>query len=165
VPPSAKSLPLAILAAGAIIGALDAIAAIAHAYGLRGTPPGAVWRYVASAVFGDAARTGGGEMVVWGLLLHLVVATAWTGFFFLVYPRLHAAEAHTFLTGMAYGLFVWLMMNLVVVPLTRARMAPLRPTLATALMILIHLFVIGVPIAYLARRHYAAAESLGSQRP
>ena len=57
--------------------------------------------------------------------------------------------------GMAYGLFVWLMMNFVVVPLTRITMGPIRLTTGTVLMILIHLFVIGVPISYLARRYYA----------
>ena len=56
--------------------------------------------------------------------------------------------------GMAYGLFVWLMMNFVVVPLTRITTGPIRLTTGTILMILIHLFVIGVPISYLARRYY-----------
>ena len=149
------SLLLAILVSGLIVGAMDALAANTHAYALRGTPPAAVWRYVASAVFGDGARAGGPEMVVWGLLFHLTVAIGWTGVFFLAYPRLRFLARSAFVAGMAYGLFVWLMMNFVVVPLTRATMGPLRLTTGTVLMILIHLFVIGVPISYLARRHYA----------
>ncbi len=153
-PRSSASLLRAILVAGSIVGAMDAVAANAHAYLLRGTPPAAVWRYVASAVFGKSAGTGGSEMVFLGLLFHLTVAIGWTGLFFVAYPRLRLLSANTLVSGMAYGLFVWLMMNFVVVPLTRITVGPIRLTSGTVMMILIHLFVIGVPIAYLAKRHY-----------
>ena len=152
---AASSLVPGILVAGLIVGVLDAVAANAHAYLLRGTPPAAVWRYVASAVFGKSAGTGGPEMVVWGLLFHLTVAIGWTGLFFVAYPRIRFLSANMVVAGMAYGLFVWLMMNFVVVPLTRITMGPIRLTTGTVLMILIHLFVIGVPISYLARRYHA----------
>jgi hypothetical protein len=150
-----SSLVPGILVAGLIVGVLDALAAITHAYLLRGTPPAAVWRYVASAVFGKSAGAGGPEMVLWGLLFHLTVAIGWTGLFFVAYPRVRLLSANMVVAGMAYGLFVWLMMNFVVVPLTRITMGPIRLTTGTVLMILIHLFVIGVPISYLARRYYA----------
>lgn len=154
---AASSLIPGILVAGLIVGAMDALAAITHAYLLRGTPPAAVWRYVASAVFGKSAGAGGPEMVLWGLLFHLTVATLWTALFFVAYPRIRFLSANMVVAGMAYGLFVWLMMNFVVVPLTRIGMGPIRLTTGTVLMILIHLFVIGVPISYLARRYYTMA--------
>ena len=153
---AASSLVPGILVAGLIVGVLDAVAANAHAYLLRGTPPAAVWRYVASAVFGKSAGAGGPEMVLWGLLFHLTVATGWTALFFVAYPRIRFLSANMVVAGMAYGLFVWLMMNFVVVPLTRITKRWIRiMTTGTVLMILIHLFVIGVPISYLARRYYA----------
>jgi hypothetical protein len=150
-----SSLVPGILAAGLIVGVLDAIAANTHAYLLRGTPPATVWRYVASAVFGKSAFTGGPEMVLWGLFFHFTVATLWTALFFVAYPRIRFLSANMVLAGMAYGLFVWLMMNFVVVPLTRITTGSIQLTTGTVLMILIHLFVIGVPISYLARRYYA----------
>lgn len=153
-PTAVSSLVPGILVAGLIVGVLDAVAANTHAYLLRGTPPAAVWRYVASAVFGKSAGTGGSEMVLWGLLFHFMVAIGWTALFFVAYPRIRLLSANMVLAGMAYGLFVWLMMNFVVVPLTRIAMGPIRLTTGTVLMILIHLFVIGVPISYLARRYY-----------
>jgi hypothetical protein len=152
-----SALVRGILVAGLIVGVMDALAAISHAYFLRGTPPAAVWRYVASAVFGKSAGAGGPEMVLWGLLFHLTVAIGWTALFFVAYPRMRFLSANMVLVGMAYGLFVWLMMNVVVVPLTRITMGPIRLTTGTVLMILIHLFVIGVPISYLARRYHAMA--------
>jgi hypothetical protein len=149
-----SSLVRAILASGLLIGALDGVAAAVHAYSLRGTSPSVVFRYVASAVFGREAFTGGGEMVVWGVLFHLTVALGWTALYFVLAPRRPLASSRTVLVGLGYGLFVWVAMNFVVVPLTRVTAAPVRASLSTALMILIHLFVIGVPISWLARRHY-----------
>jgi hypothetical protein len=148
------SLVPGILTAGLIVGAMDALAANTHAYLLRGTPPAAVWRYVASAVFGKSAGTGGPEMIALGLLFHFIVAIGWTGLFFVAYPKLRFLASNVVLVGMAYGLFIWLMMNYVVVPLTKITMGPIRLTTGTVLMILIHLFVIGVPISYLANRYF-----------
>ena len=150
------SLVPGILVAGLIVGVLDALAAMTHAYALRGAPPAAVWRYVASAVFGKSAGAGGPEMVVWGLLFHLTVAIGWTALFFVAYPRIRFLSANMVVAGLAYGLFVWLMMNFVVVPLTRITTGPFQLTTGAILMILIHLFVIGVPISYLARRYYTS---------
>ena len=150
-----SSLIAAILVSGLIIGAMDGIAAIAHAYGLRGTLPSTVFRYVASAVFGRDAFTGGSTMVVWGVVFHMTVATGWTALYFLVAPQLKFAASNKVLAGMAYGLFVWVMMNFVVVPMTRVTVGVIRPSVPTALMILIHLFVIGVPISLLAQRYHA----------
>ena len=148
------ALVLAILVSGLLVGAMDGIAAITHAYGLRGTLPSTVFRYVASAIFGKDAFTGGGEMVAWGVLFHLTVAMGWTALYFLSAPSVRLAASRPLLAGMAYGLFVWVMMNFVVVPLTRVTVGAIRPSVATALMILIHLFVIGVPISLLAQRYY-----------
>ena len=149
-----SALVLAILVSGLLVGAMDGIAAITHAYGLRGTLPSTVFRYVASAIFGKDAFTGGGEMVAWGVLFHLTVAMGWTALYFLSAPSVRLAASRPLLAGMAYGLFVWVMMNFVVVPLTRVTVGAIRPSVATALMILIHLFVIGVPISLLAQRYY-----------
>ena len=57
--------------------------------------------------------------------------------------------------GIVYGVLAWLAMNFVVVPLSQVASGPIRLTTATAIMILIHMFVIGVPIAFLAERYYS----------
>jgi hypothetical protein len=144
----------AILGSGALIGLMDGAAASVFALARGGTPAG-VFRYVASGVFGKSSLTGGSQMVAWGVLFHLIVATGWTALYFLIAPKVRFLTTHWLVAGMSYGLLVWLAMNFLVVPMSNASPAPVRLTAGTAIMILIHLFVIGVPIALLAKRFRA----------
>ena len=145
----------AIVGAGVIVGTMDAIAASVYAYLLRGGTPAGVFRYVASGVFGRPALSAGIGMAALGLLFHFTVAIGWTGLYFVLAPKLRAASGPMIANGLVYGLLVWLAMNLVVVPLSNASPAPIRFAAPTLIMILIHLFVIGVPISWLAQRYYA----------
>jgi hypothetical protein len=145
----------AILGAGAIVGTMDAVAASVYSYVLRGGTPAGVFRYVASGVFGKLALTAGGGMAALGLLFHFTVAIGWTGLYFVLAPKLRASSGNMVANGVVYGLLVWLAMNLVVVPLSNASPAPIRFAAPTLIMVLIHLFVIGVPISYLAQRYSA----------
>ncbi len=145
----------AILGAGAIVGAMDAVAASVYAYVLRGGTPASVFRYVASGVFGQPALSAGGGMAALGLMFHFIVAIGWTGLYFVLAPKLRGWSGNMIANGVIYGFLVWLAMNLVVVPLSNASPRPIQFTAPTVIMILIHLFVIGVPISYLAQRYYA----------
>ena len=151
------SLTGSILMAGLIVGTLDAIAASVHSYGFAGVTPDKVFRYVASGVFGKDAFTGGSSIAVWGLLFHFIVATGWTTLFYLLYPKIGFFSTSKYIAGISYGLFIWLMMNKVVVPLSNVPQAPFHFTIRTAVMILIHMFIIGIPISYLANRYYSSA--------
>jgi hypothetical protein len=153
--PSTSSVRAA-LRAGLIIGALDAIAATLQALAFAKVGPERVWRFVAGGFFGlREALTGGGVMVAAGLAFHFLIAVGWTALFFALVRalrvRLDAASTAAALGGF-YGLGVWLAMNLVVIPLSRLPSRPLQLTAASGVMILIHVLVIGVPIALLARR-------------
>ena len=150
------SLSSAILIAGLIVGILDAIAASVFSYGFSGASPDKVFRYVASGVFGKDAFTGGLPIAAWGLLFHFIVATGWTALFFLIYPKINFFSSSKYIAGIGYGLFIWLMMNKVVVPLSNVPQAPFHFTIRTAVMILIHMFIIGIPISYLANRYYSS---------
>jgi uncharacterized membrane protein YagU involved in acid resistance len=146
----------AALGSGAIIGVLDALAATAHAYAFVHIGPDRVFRFVASGALGRTAFTGGAHMIAVGLAFHFLIAIAWTTLFFLLARtfRLPLSSAPTAAAlGAFYGLAIWLAMNLVVIPLSKIPARPLALTSATMAMILIHVIVIGVPIALLARRH------------
>ncbi len=52
--------------------------------------------------------------------------------------------------ALGYGVFIWLMMNFAVIPMSRIGPIPIRPTAPTVAMVLIHMFVIGLPIAHFA---------------
>lgn len=137
---------------------MDALAASIYSYVKSTVTPDAVFRYVASGVFGKEAFTGGLVMIAWGLLFHFIIATGWTMLFYLAYPKFKFLFKSRVLLGISYGLVVWLMMNLVVVPLSLAPSGPLKFTTGTFSMIMIHMFVIGVPIAFLSSKFYAKDE-------
>ena len=61
-------------------------------------------------------------------------------------------------TGAVYGVFVYLVMNYVVIPLSRIGVFPSPPPAIWITGVLVHMFFIGVPIALAARQ--AFGESL-----
>jgi hypothetical protein len=155
--PSTSSIWVSILKSGIVVGVLDALAAIIHAYFFNGSSPDAVFRYVATGLFGKAALSGGLPTAFAGLALHFTVAISWTALFYVLYPKLKFLSSSMLLSGIVYGLFIWLMMNFIVVPLSPVLAGPIRIRLATLFMIAIHLFVIGVPISWLTSRFFKGA--------
>jgi len=148
-----QSLLTAILLTGLLAGTLDATAATVNFWIHGGTGPGKIWRYVASAALGPSARTGGTDMVLLGLLFHYIVAFCFTIFYFVVYPKIPALSKSVVVSGLLYGVFAWLVMNLAVVPLSRIGKFP--STLESVITnMLILMVMIGLPVAWMARRYY-----------
>lgn len=144
---------VAVLVTGCAVGVLDGAAALINAWLKSGTPPEKVFRYIASAMFGNAAYTGDGTMIVAGVALHFMVAVMWSVVFFVAYRYWPLLRSNKWVVGCLYGLFVWLMMNLVVVPLTQA--PPLKFTWQGAVTgWLIHMLLVGIPIVLLTRWWY-----------
>ena len=156
--PKPISLPAAILLSGLIVGIFDAIAASVFSYGFSGASPDKVFRYVASGVFGKEALTGGMPVAAWGLFFHFIVATGWTTLFYLLRPKIAFLSSSKYTAGIGYGIFIWLMMNFVVVPLSNVPPSTFHFTMRTAVMIMIHMFVIGVPISYLADKYFSRVD-------
>ena len=146
-----------ILTAGILVGILDGLFAIAlYVVALKVTTPVRLFQSIASAVLGPASFQGGLLTAGLGLLLHFTVAHAWSAVYFLalrvssLFRRLVAAPARAVVVGMAYGILVWLVMDLVVIPMTRTRPTPV--TARSFLYVLIgHMFVVGLPIALVMR--------------
>lgn len=148
------SFTKAILLSGLLIGMADAAAAMISAYLSSGVSPHRVWQYVASGAIGSRAYTGGTNTVLLGLTFHFIIATFFTASFFLIASRSKKILNYVFAVGAAYGVLVWLCMNILVVPLSQI---PPR-TIATSQLtvgLLIHIFVIGIPIVWLAKKHFA----------
>src|SRR5574339_344563 len=108
-----------IFKAGILAGILDAAAAsIQYMINSHGKSPAAVWKYVASGFFGKTAFRGGGKMVAAGLGFHFFNAIMFSAFFFFLYSSIKWISNHIAVAGLLYGIFVWCVMNLVVVPLS-----------------------------------------------
>lgn len=141
-----------ILKAGLLVGTLDILAAFINFYSKTGKNVGIVLKYIASAVFGKEAMTGGSSMIFFGLLFHYLIAFAFTIIFSLLYPKLWQWFRSTVLIAIVYGVFIWLVMNLIVVPSSRASQIPFSWSAGT-INCLILIVCIGLPLAYLFRKN------------
>jgi hypothetical protein len=143
----------AMLLAGLLAGTLDGLAA-AILYVIRtGKNPLAVFRFIASGVFGPDALSGGTSMAMMGILFHYIIATGWAVLFFMACSRFTMLLKNWMVSGISYGLFVWLMMNLVVLPLSRVPSVPIAVN-GAIIGILVLMFCIGLPISFLARKYF-----------
>ena len=101
---------------------------------------------IASGVLGAAAFTGGAATAVLGLLLHYLIALIWTVVLFAAFRVVTPLRRLSVVTGIAYGVVVWLAMNLIVLPLSNVRQVPIRVGPAvTAVVILV--LCIGLPMS------------------
>ncbi|MEQ1512261.1 MAG: hypothetical protein ABL934_06220 [Lysobacteraceae bacterium] len=141
----------ALLVGGSIAGALDLLFAVSFA-AYNGTAPMELLQTVASGALGEAAFTGGAPAAALGLLLHFMLSYAWAGVFLLAAMRVPALVRRPLVSGLVFGIVVFLMMRLVVLPLSAFPFAVKFRPLASILDLLSHIFFFGVPIALAARR-------------
>ena len=140
----------AILIGGLACAILDGLAASIQ-FGLLGIPLLRVWQGVASGLLGEPAFSRGWTTGSLGLLLHFVIAFIWAAVFVGLSRLLpFVARAH-WISGPLYGVVVFLVMNLIVVPLS-AR--PKRPASSLVMIVqfIIHILFVGLPIALAANR-------------
>jgi hypothetical protein len=144
---------LAILIAGLIAGALDITYACVH-YGLvYDIPPTRIFQSVAAGVYGgEAARAGGFATASVGLALHFLLTTLMAAFFVAWTRMVPALNRWPLLSGSTYGLAIFALMQVVVLPLSAAGGGnhPEGQFLLGGL--LIHAFGVGYIIALIAKR-------------
>ncbi len=150
-----RSTLSAIARASAFTGTLDIGAAVLQYLWVGGREPIRVFWYISSAAVGrDAAMAGGLLTGGFGLLFHYLIAGIWTAAFFAAYPRVRWLGRHRTLAGIGYGALVWLVMNLIVVPLSRAPKLPVT-ILGDLVGIAILVVCLGLPVSILAHQHFA----------
>lgn len=146
-----KNLSL-IFKAGLLVGTLDILTAFINFYLKTGKNVILVLQYIASAVFGQEAMNGGIFTALAGLLFHYLIALAFTVLFALFYSKLWQWFKNIWLIAILYGLLIWLLMNLIIVPSTRAPQIPFSWS-AGLVNCLILVLCIGLPLAYLFRKN------------
>jgi hypothetical protein len=140
-----------ILLTGLLVGTLDGIAAIIHFKLSGGGNPLFIAKYIASGVFGPGALNGGAGMIISGGLFHYIIAIFWTALFFLIYPRVSGVRLKKYVPGVLYGVLIWLVMNLIVLPLTCVPLAS-RDLFQDAIGITILIVTVGLPISLIQQR-------------
>ena len=122
-------------------------------YFRSGVSPERLLQSVAAGAFGrDAAFSGGAMTAAAGLGFHFFIAFTITAIFFAAASRLRWLTAHPLLSGAAYGIGVYAVMNWVVIPLSRIGPRPFPPASVFISGLLVHMFLIGATIAFGARR-------------
>ncbi|MGA9291611.1 MAG: hypothetical protein WBV81_03420, partial [Ignavibacteriaceae bacterium] len=101
-----------------LVGTLDILAAIIDSSIRYGITPLELLQYIASGVFGAKALSGGLTMGIAGLVLHYFIASCWVLLFFYLFLKLKFLHSYKIFGGLLYGIFIWLVMNLIVVPLS-----------------------------------------------
>jgi len=150
-PPSQRaSASRVILEAGLVAGVLD-IAYVCGYFGWRGVGMGRILRGIAAALQGLPALQGGLSAAL-GLALHFGVALTVAVVFYGASRKVIWLTQHAVIGGLGYGAAVWLVMNLVVLPLTAVPPRGFPPP-QWPVILLAHLFCVGLPIALVVRRH------------
>lgn len=154
-----KKLLATIFWTGLMVGTFDIFAAFMQYYLSFHRNPLRVLLFIASGVFGKNAYSGGNIMYFAGALFHYVFAYAFTFLFFFIYPLSSVLSYNRIITGILYGVFAWLVMNLLVVPISKTAAIPFQwPKALLAMAILV--VAIGLPLSFLAHRYYFGIASV-----
>jgi len=140
----------AIIYGGLAVGILDGLFALLF-YGLiLGVDPLRIFQSVASGLMGKASFEGGFPTFLLGIALHFIVATCIATVYYLLSLKMSILIDQAVVCGLLYGLIAYGVMNYVIIPLSFASRSPF--SLRTFLPAFIaHAFLVGLPIALLAR--------------
>ena len=141
----------AILAAGGAAGLLDILAAFATTIA-KGRRPVGVLKAIASGLLGPDAFSRGNGVAALGLFLHFVIATGWAAIYWLLTRRFPVLLRRPVPAGALYGIAVFWLMRLVVVPLSAAPDFSNGGVADVVRGMAIHVVCVGLPIALVVAR-------------
>lgn len=151
--PPSKTILKAVLLLWLLVGTLDILSAIVDYYIATGKGPAGIFKYIASAILGNEAfTTGGTEIILLGLFLHYLIAFLFTIFFVFLYIRTNLSLRSKLVVGILYGILIWAIMNLMVVPLSQTPKPPVVVLWKLVKAMLILIFMIGLPLAFLTEK-------------
>ena len=116
-----------------------------------------MFQYIAGGALGlKNTLTGGMPVILLGIFIHYFIALCFTCFFFFLYRKNRVFGLNKYLAAFLYGIFIWAVMNLVVLPLSA--LPPGKITLQNALLdSLILAVMIGLPVSISASAYYRKA--------
>lgn len=148
---STTAIGLKVLYIGLLVGTFDIIAALVNYYISTGKNPIVIFSYISSGLLGTDAFAGGTNVILMGMLLHYVIALSFTILFCILYYNIKSLSIYKIFTGIAYGIFIWAIMNLIIVPLSHTPKSPFD-VLHALKELLILIFMIGLPLSFLTGR-------------
>jgi len=142
----------AIILGGLIAGTLDLTSAFITT-GLRGGSHVRMLQSIASGLLGADSFTGGAATAALGVLAHFAIAFIWTIVFYLASRKIKFLIDQPIISGVLYGVVVYLLMYYVIVPLSAAPFQMPHNLEAIARDVFIHIICVGLPIALVVRRY------------
>jgi hypothetical protein len=140
----------AIFWAGSVCGLMDITAAFIT-WSFHGVSPFRILQAIASGLLGPSSFHGGWPTALLGAVCHFSIAFSAATVFYLASHKLLFLAHHPILSGIAYGVAVYLVMYWIVIPLSRLQPSPFSLS-RTALAIVTHIFCVGLPISLLVHR-------------
>lgn len=132
----------------------------------RHITPWMIFQYIASGLIDGRSFTMGGASVALGVGIHYTIAMTWTVIFYLLSRKLLVLTRQATICGIVYGGVVYVIMNFVVLPVTRVPHARAAATLASRVSgVLALLFCIGLTVALLVKRFAHPASVVRDLRP
>jgi len=139
----------AIALGGLIAGFCDLTYAMTY-YAIHGVAAIRIPQSIASGVLGSASFKGGWKTAAFGVLLHFFTAFCAAGFYYVASRKLRLLLRWPPITGMLYGAAIFFFMRRVVIPLSAVPHPKSTPHFIWT-DFMVHVFLIGLPIALLAR--------------
>ncbi|QNQ07729.1 hypothetical protein [Sphingomonas alpina] len=141
------ALILAAVAGGGLGGVLD----IGAACLMFRRGPATILQSIASGLVGPGQAFGGGApMMVLGAIAHLLIAIIVAFAFILLAQRWPLLWSNLWMGAAGLGVATYLVMNLIVVPLSRAQTPPATP-IAVVIGVAVHILVFALPIVWVTR--------------
>jgi hypothetical protein len=141
---------LAIFWAGLICGVMDITAAFLT-WWPQGVAPARILKGIAGGLLGPQAFSAGWPVALLGLACHFFIAYSAATVFFVASRRLSFLTVHPLISGVFYGVCVYVVMYWIVVPLSRLHRRP-TSLKATLIAIITHIICVGLPISLTIRR-------------
>lgn len=140
--------------AGLIIGTADVI--IYHWFVtsvLGGIPLISVYQYIASGALGESAFAAGIATALLGVLFHFLFSIVIASVFILSADRIPLLRRYVIPGSLLFGFGVFIVMNMIVTPLSATPPLPAPTTPQLIVNILDHLLVFGLLLGILVRRN------------
>ena len=153
-PATRNSLLRLSVIAGLICGAVDVI--IFHWFiqnVLSGVPLITLYQYIASGALGESAFAGGIPTALLGVLFHFIFSIVIAGVFILGVDRIPLLRRHIIPGSLLYGFGVFIVMNMIVTPLSATPPLPTPTTSELIVTIIVHILVAGLLLGIVVRRN------------
>jgi hypothetical protein len=150
--PTRPGSPLRAIVTGGVAAGLGDIIFAFIFYGAHGVTPVRILQSVASGLLGERAFEGGAATAALGAFFQLLIPTIAAAVYYGLTRVFPVLRRHAVVSGLLYGIVVYVVMNQVVLPLSAIPFTPSRKLAMVAPAVVAHMFLVGLPIAWANRK-------------